>query len=68
MLPQIMLIKAVVERQGIGEYPQITQITQILFGILCAPSWHCGLWAKWNSTTATGLQNSRGPNLKICVI
>jgi hypothetical protein len=27
------------KRQRIGKYPQITQITQILFQILCAPSW-----------------------------
>jgi hypothetical protein len=32
-------IKALVERQRIGKYPQITQIKQILFQILCAPSW-----------------------------
>jgi len=32
-------VKAVVEPQRIGKYPQITQITQILFQILCAPSW-----------------------------
>ena len=32
-------VKALVERQRIGKYPQITQIAQILFQILCAPSW-----------------------------
>jgi hypothetical protein len=31
-------VKAVVERQRIGKYPQIAQITQILFQILYAPS------------------------------
>jgi hypothetical protein len=41
-----------VQRQRIGKYPQITQITQIFCFSFFAYRGHCSLWAKWDSAIA----------------